>query len=76
MKITNYGWSTRQFKLSSKDEMVTGYAGLLPGVDAEPTEYCRRMRLDGVLASAQMSSGCPDIHPSGQAAENSFLSRS
>lgn len=34
--------------------MVARYASLLPKVDAQTIEYQRGMRLDRVLASAQM----------------------
>jgi hypothetical protein len=65
-----------QVKLSQQDEMVTSYAGLQPGVDAEPAHDRRRVRLDRVLASGQVHGGGPDIHPGGEASENCLLSRS
>ena len=55
--------------------MVTGNTSLQPGVDPEAVEYCRRMRLDRVLASSQMRRGRPDVHPGGQATENGLLAR-
>lgn len=55
--------------------MMPRYAGLQPGIDPETTQDRRRLGLHRVLAAAQMRSGRPDIHPGGETAENSLLSR-